>query len=286
MKILFLLFFPLFVNCQINYQGSIINSTTKQKIPFATVGLTKENAGTNADEEGNFRLTIGKYAHDTLIISSVGYETSKFPIDNLPLNSKFEIPEKQIDLNSIVLNSNYNSSITLNDYANCGTSSYTSSGSVTQIAQHLRSPVANSLLSEITICKQGDNSLFRIRIYDMDSISGKPSNDLADTVIEVNSGRRQVQLNLEKYNIIIPGKDFFVGIEWLYIPANESMVRYKMNGQKIAHSQYSPFIFFKTRKANNEKPGESLEAWQLDFRRKWIRTYTDYVFLISAKVKY
>ena len=286
MEILLLLFFPLITNSQIVYKGHIINKATKQKVPFATAGLIKDNTGTNADQDGDFSLTAGKFKSDTLIISCVGYEPSKFPVDNLPSNMKFEISERQIPLSNIIVKSSYKSSYTLNDYGNCGINSYTSSGSITQIAQHLQAPMANALLSEIYICKQSDNSLFRIRVYDMDSITGKPSNDLADTVIEVRSGNRHVQVNLEKYNIIIPGKDFFAGIEWLYIPSNESTLKMKMNGQAIRRPQYSPFIFLKIRKTDHDFDENALGSWQLDYRGKWIRSFQDWVFLISAKVKY
>jgi len=286
MKILLLLLFPLITHSQIIYKGNIVNKITKEKIPFATVGLTKENIGTNADEDGKFSLTSKKYVADSLVISCVGYETSKFSVDNLPSNLQFEISERQIELRTIIVKNNFKSSYTLNDYSNCGFNSYTSSGSVTQIAQHLQSPIANSLLSEINICKEADNSLFRIRVYDMDPISGKPSFDLADTIIEVKSGKRHVKINLEKYNIVIPGKDFFVGIEWLYIPFNENNVKGKKDGQKINYSRYNPFIFFRNRGCNKDNLEKSLEAWQLDFRRKWIRMYQDWVFLISATVKY
>ncbi len=286
MKILLLLLFPLITHSQIIYKGNIVNKITKEKIPFATVGLTKENIGTNADENGKFSLTSKKYVTDSLVISCVGYETSKFSVDNLPSNLQFEISERQIELRTIIVKNNFKSSYTLNDYSNCGFNSYTSSGSVTQIAQHLQSPIANSLLSEINICKEADNSLFRIRVYDMDPISGKPSFDLADTIIEVKSGKRHVKINLEKYNIVIPEKDFFVGIEWLYIPFNENNVKGKKDGQKINYSRYNPFIFFRNRGCNKDNLEKSLEAWQLDFRRKWIRMYQDWVFLISAIVKY
>jgi len=286
MKILLLLLFPLITHSQIIYKGNIVNKITKEKIPFATVGLTKENIGTNADEDGKFSLTSKKCVADSLVISCVGYETSKFSVDNLPSNLQFEISERQIELRTIIVKNNFKSSYTLNDYSNCGFNSYTSSGSVTQIAQHLQSPIANSLLSEINICKEADNSLFRIRVYDMDPISGKPSFDLADTIIEVKSGKRHVKINLEKYNIVIPEKDFFVGIEWLYIPFNENNVKGKKDGQKINYSRYNPFIFFRNRGCNKDNLEKSLEAWQLDFRRKWIRMYQDWVFLISVTVKY
>lgn len=281
MKLLLFVFSPLISNSQIIYKGTVINSTTRKPVAYATVGLLKENAGINANEDGVFSLSLGKYVTDTLIISCAGYETKKFPIDNLPPDYRFEIPAKQIVLSNLVVRSNYKHSSILNDYENCGLNSYTSTGSVTQIAQHLQSPVANAMLSEIYICKRSDNSLFRIRVYDMDSASGKPGHDLADTIIEVNSGKRHVQVNLEKYNIVIPGKDFFVGIEWIYVPINK--FRTKIKGQKNYLIQYSPLIFFKNKRIENEN---RIEAWQLDYRRKWLRTSNDWFFLISAKVKY
>lgn len=285
MKILLLLFLPLITNGQIVYEGAVINKLTKEKVPFATVGSLRENTGTNADEEGKFSLRLGKHANDSLIISCVGYETAKFPLDNLPANFKFEISPKQIALKNIIVKS-YKYSAILNDYGNCGFNSYTSSGSITQVAQHMHAASENALLSEIHICKEGDNSLFRIRIYDIDSITGKPSGDLADTIIEVRSGKRHVQINLEKYNIIIPHKDFFVAIEWIYVPSNESGIKVKRDGQKIRYSQYSPFLFFKNRKTDSDSFEQSLESWHLDFRKNWLRMHNDWVFLISAKVKY
>ena len=42
MKILLLLLFPLAINCQTFIEGTIINKTTKQGIPYAIVGLIND----------------------------------------------------------------------------------------------------------------------------------------------------------------------------------------------------------------------------------------------------
>ncbi len=286
MKILLLLFLPILTQGQIIYKGSIINKSTKEKVPYSSVGLIKENTGINANEEGYFILPSKNYINDTLIISSVGYETFKICVNNLPENLQYEISENPIPLKTVIINSNYNESTTLNDFSNCGLNSYTSNGSVTQIAQHFRSPIANSLLSKLEICKVGDNSLFRIRIYDMDSLSGKPSTDLADTIIEVKSGKRHVNIDLEPYKIIIPGKDFFIAIEWLYIAYNQYSVKDKRFGKKQTYFHYNPDIFFKERNSNSTDIKNNLEVWYLDYRKKWFRLNPNWGFLISAKVKY
>lgn len=283
--IILLLCFPLASHGQAVYKGTVINKNTRAFVPFATVGLVKGNIGVNADEQGRFTLGAGKYERDTLLISSVGYEPSTFPVTEFPADARFEIPEKKIALKEVILR-NYKSAVTLNDYDGCGLNSYYSSGSMTQIVQPFQCPAVNALLSEINICKQGDYATFRIRLYDVDSISGKPSTNLADTVIEVRSGKRHVQVNLEKYHIIIPGKHFFIGIEWLYIPSNKSVIKVKRDGQKIPLSQFSPFIFLKTRKPGSDPSEKQLHAWQLDFRGQWLPMFRDWEFLISPTIKY
>jgi hypothetical protein len=288
MKFLLLFFFPVILHAQIVYKGDIVDKTTKNGIPFATIGLMKANSGINANEQGKFILSAGKYDNDTMIISCIGYETLKIPVIQYPSNMVFELVEKHFTLNEIVIGKQYNGeSQSLNEFSNCGTSSYTTIGFITQVAVHFQSPVPNSMLTEISICKRDDNSLFRIRVYDMDSVSGKPFTDLVDTVIEIKSTRKHVHIDLEKYNIIIPGKDFFVAIEWIKIPYNESKMKIKNNGKRTTHTQYSPSIFFKERKVSTSAFQNSLEIWQLTYRGEWINFFQkDGILLLSAKVKY
>ena len=94
-------------------------------------------------------------------------------------------------------------------------------------------------------------------------------------------------IDLEKYDIILPEKDFFVAIEWIKIPYNESKMKIKYNGKKIIQTQYSPSIFFKERNDNSSDFINPLDIWQLTYQGKWIKFFPkDGILLLSVKVKY
>jgi len=287
MKLLLFIFFPIISFGQVVFNGEVISRSSSLIIPFATVGFIKNNSGTNADEHGKFTLSPSKFENDTLIISCVGYKTLKVDISKFPMNMRFELENKEITLNEIIIGKQYNkSSPFLNEFTNCGINYYTTSGYIAEVAQHFKTDVNNSLLSEINICKSSDNALFRIRVYSMDSVRKIPLFDLADTIIEVKSTRRHVHLDLEKYKILIPNKDFFVSVEWLKIKSNERESKRVINGIKTIYFQYSPFLSFKE-KNNLLDYGNSISVWQKDYKGKWIKFYPENgVLLISAKVKY
>jgi len=288
MKILLLLLFPFISFGQVFYSGVIVNKETKQGIPFATVGLIKQNIGTNADEGGHFKFNSNSSKLDTFIVSSVGYETSKIPVDKVSSFIQFELQPKEATLKEVVVVSNYNwKSTTLGKYSNCGSHYYTTSNAINQVARHFRATNANSHLSEIEICKYGiavidpARTKFRVRIYSMDMLTQAPSKDLCDSIIELDVTGRRIKVNLEKYHITIPDKDFFVAVEWLRIPLNEEKNKSKFGGdKKIIYSSYSPLLAIK----ENLNDNSDLECWQLDYTGKW-RPFR-WTLMISATVKY
>jgi hypothetical protein len=274
MKALLLsLFFPILTVAQTNYNGIISNKSTKQKIPFASVGLMKENIGTNANEDGSFQLVSNNVKkNDTLIISCIGFQTLKIPADNKSIETlTIELIEIETILKEVIVTGKkYNNISTLNEFSNCGTNFFGTSGIATQLAQHFTAPSNNSILKEIKICRFSipliapDKTVFRIRVYEMDTITKAPSNNLTDQIIEVKTRGKYIQLNLEKYNIYIPNKDFFVAIEWLKIPFNEERTKMKMSdGKTIELLTYRPSIGW----TDNINP--TMEAWTLDYKNIW-----------------
>ncbi|MBS1744253.1 MAG: carboxypeptidase-like regulatory domain-containing protein [Bacteroidetes bacterium] len=284
--ILLLLFFSTFSIGQTIYEGRIVNKSSKVSVPFATIGLFKENLGTNANERGEFRLIAKKIENDTLIISCVGYETSKIPVEKLTQNMEIQLEEKKVTLKEIVVNGKYDKSILLNDYSNCGMNWFIGSGSVVMLAQHFRSPSQHSLLKEINLCKFIGDCIFRIRVFNMDSLSRRPSTELTDTIIEVRSRSKHVNINLEKYKIFIPEMDFFVAIEWLYIPFNENKVKSNIGGRKILHSEFVPYLSTIYNEKQALQGEDFFETWQMDYRGKWKLAPGNMQLKMSAKVKY
>lgn len=115
--------------------------------------------------------------------------------------------------------------------------------------------------------------IFRLRFYDMDSISGKPSEDLYNGVIEVKSSSKIITINLEDSVIVIPHKDFFVAVEWLMIPYNE-----EKTGPVIKEIHYYPFIMM-----SKEENTEGL--WMLSYQYNW-NPFKNTRAHISTTVKY
>src|SRR4051812_14292515 len=98
--LLLLIISPVLINAQ-TYTGRVIDKKTKAAIPFATIGLIKENTGINADEKGKF-IVVSKIPHDSLIISCVGYETKKLPIADLK-EMFVELNERITNLREIII---------------------------------------------------------------------------------------------------------------------------------------------------------------------------------------
>jgi hypothetical protein len=277
-----LLYFPSLFFGQTQLNGKVVDKKTKAAVPFATVGLIKENIGTNAVEQGSFILISQKQIlNDSLIITCVGYETLKIPVETFKYGSAIELVERIVSLKPVTISAKQKwQSINLNKFSGCGINSLTTRGFQTQAAQHFSIPVENSILTEINVCAgvgifYFKKSKFRIRIYDMDSITKAPSADLLDEVIEVTSSGKNERVSLEKYNIHIPHKDFFVAIEWLKIPINVEKTEGKMAGDTI----YRPHLGI----TESEKNGG--EAWSLYYNNTWHKN-AFFDLKISVTIKY
>lgn len=272
MKLICLFFvFPTLAFSQATIKGLIVNKRTGDKIPYATVGLAIENIGTNALEDGSFELILSTpKPNDTLLFSSAGFETFKLLIINEHLsNIRIELSPIEINLPEVVIkNKQATQSVTLNDFTNCGNHFAGSNGFQTQLGQHFRTSEVNSMLTEIKICRLAgvfnpEKTIFRIRIYDMDTSTMAPSIDLCKEIIETKTSSRLVRINLSKYKIYIPCKDFFVAIEWLKISINEHKSVIKQSGLEKAYTGYRPSIGW------TDNYNACMEAWSLDNRGNW-----------------
>jgi hypothetical protein len=289
MKLLGFIFMPFFSIAQNIFEGVVINKSTKQPIPYVTVSLVKSKAGVNTDENGYFKITIPvKEAEDSLLFTCMGYAPLKLPIENTGkvwnANAKIELIEVARNLKEVVVqNNNFKNTITLNDFTEFSGSYYGDGSYITQLAQHFVAPSENAMLKEIKIAKfsipilSPQKAIFRIRVYDVDPISRQPVNDLTDQIIEVKATGKLVKVNVEKYKIIIPNKEFFVAIEWLRIPYNAT--------QSIINeieTEYAPSIGF------NKNSAPYMDVWELGSKNIWdkIPSYVISNLAIAVSLKY
>ncbi|QLE00460.1 carboxypeptidase-like regulatory domain-containing protein [Galbibacter sp. BG1] len=108
---LFLFLIVLFsegISAQKTISAKIIDATTEEPIPFATISLN-DKTGVISSEDGEFTINIIKEieATDSLYISCLGYEEKKFAVNNFEA-SEVSLSTKDIELDEVVLlNKNY-----------------------------------------------------------------------------------------------------------------------------------------------------------------------------------
>ena len=119
------------------------------------------------------------------------------------------------------------------------------------------------------------NTTFLLHIYDADSLTGSPGASLIKEPLEVKDRSNQiVKVDLRKYKIRIPGKTFFVGIEWLTNTKNERFMNLSDNIELVPGKffrktalVYQPFIgMVKNKKATSD-------AWVMTPSGEW-KLYT------------
>ena len=121
--------FPVISFGQIVYTGTVVNKDTRVGIPYASIGLVKQNTGINADEEGHFRFETFTSRQDSFLVSCIGYETLKVPAGTSSSPLRFELQPRASSLQEVVVKTHYNwQKATLGAYSNCGKRSSTSSG--------------------------------------------------------------------------------------------------------------------------------------------------------------
>ncbi len=93
LSILLLFFFCSSGSAQtVSLQGLIQDAHTREPVAYASVYFKISGSGKTSDSSGNFVFALNRSGIDTLVISSVGYETFIIPVDFSSGNQKFLIP--------------------------------------------------------------------------------------------------------------------------------------------------------------------------------------------------
>ena len=93
-------------NAQEILKGKIIYEKDSTPIPYASIKLLNHTAGSISDTSGNFALYLPSLNQwDTLLISSVGFESLKIPAKKALLKSKFALQGFSKNLESVIVRS-------------------------------------------------------------------------------------------------------------------------------------------------------------------------------------
>ncbi|HKG08654.1 MAG TPA: hypothetical protein VKB19_19445 [Pedobacter sp.] len=267
----------------------IVDQDTKIGIPASSVAIVRARLAINTEKEGAFSIPGNLAAmRDTVIICAQNYNMLKIQLHQL--DGMDTIPLKRMGFEPVTLKIDTGKDFLINDFDRRGVAYYSGLNTETaafeylQLAQQFDLPKSGAILKSVQINRlafyvdyssQGnytsmEYTKFRIRIYDIDPGTGGPGRDLASEIIEAKSGdSKQIKINTDAFQILIPGKTFFVAIEWLRDFHNMGYVNVFDHKLQAAVQQinYRPAIGISPVK------GKKLNMWALNFRHQW-KPYT------------
>jgi hypothetical protein len=100
-KLLLLLLIPLNLFSQIDISGTVIDSKTKEPLPYASLYIVGTNKGTIANSEGAFRFKHIASEEDEITFSYVGYKKKKIQIKQLKSVNKIQLQKNISHINEV-----------------------------------------------------------------------------------------------------------------------------------------------------------------------------------------
>ena len=236
MKLLIQILFLLIVQSTYSQtlEGKVIDSVTNQPIEYANITLMTKNKGVYANIDGDYNFDISKHLHDTLKISSIGYNSKFIILDKFKSkkNIKLDISlsQKITQLDEVVLNlkkKKYNKKHTIGEdkEGNAAVSSLIGYETCVLIENPFNK---DGKLDEIYIkLRKRKNTQFiaslNIKFYSFDKINQKPGYELYTKKLIVKPKNRNYTLNIDvkDMDIYLPKEGMCIGVEFID-PNNES----------------------------------------------------------------
>jgi hypothetical protein len=202
----------------------IIDSETKERIPFVNIWVKDESIGTTSNQQGKFEITINE--PHVIVFSAIGYETRRITSDSI-LNT-VELKSSITELDEVVVFANEQDlELTIGNFKKYKVRHYFSCGNKPWIAARYFPYQENydqtRFLGAIKILTSSDvrDAKFNVRLLSVNE-DGEPDKYIYDNNIigTARKGKKSTEVDLSGLNIKFPKKGFFIAIEWLIIDSN------------------------------------------------------------------
>ena len=270
----------------------IIDSNTKEKIPYVNIWVDNENIGTTSNENGEFTLDFNGDSQ-TILFSAIGYETRK--IEFGLINDVVELKSKNIELQEVIIKPTKQKKelkigefkkSSVNFYFGCGTKPWIAARYFKFKESYSQTPFLNTI--KLLTNSDVKDSKFNIRFYSVDK-NGEPCNFIYDKNILVNvrKGKKVTDVDISELKIEFPKEGFFIAIEWLIIESNKYEYTYTMNNskKKLSGISYEPSIGTVPSKSNANSWIYSKGRWEKVWKNtEQIKSYKDKYNLLAIEL--
>jgi hypothetical protein len=234
--------------CFSQLKSIIIDSKTKEKIPYVNIWIENENIGTTSNEKGEFELEIDSTKN--ILFSAIGFETKKISSDSI--KNILELRPITTELDEIIISSKkLTQELIVGKFKKLKINHYYKNGIkpwiIARFFNYKEKYDKTPFLKKIRLLTKSDvkNSKFNIRLYALNE-NGEPKNYIYDkNIIGIaKKGKKITEIDISKLNIEFPENGFFIAIEWLIIEENKHEYKYTMQGskKKLEGISYEPAI--------------------------------------------
>lgn len=220
---------------QQDYKGKLVDSETKEPLPYVNIGVYGKGIGTVSDEEGLFHLPIDKSRladTDVVQFSSMGYETIRKKISDLKFayNEYLEIPmqPKNLELNEVVVTNRGAFEVSdIVGYQNYGEKVYGYWKDNIALGGELATKIKvkkglrelNTLFFDV-YANSSDSLLIRVNLYEVGKSKDNPGKSLntsnKNILYTIYPVTKTAIVDLKPYSIYVKD-DFFVSLELLKV---------------------------------------------------------------------
>ena len=238
---------------QVQISGVVLNEKDRNPIPYVAIGMLNTSVGTISELDGSFQLTIPqKLVSQDLLFSALGYERMTLKLDSKSTETRIVIvlKEKPVVLNELTVKSkNKFKRFEFGNREFDGGSMYAhteAAGSAMVMLVDNKFPHYSGFKFPAYLDKillRIVNNTFkefklRLRLYAVDSVTGKPGKDLLDKDIIIEQKLRNgwVELELADHNIMV-SEPVFVGFEWILDAKDRRFLHRQYNEWYQKHPQ-------------------------------------------------
>lgn len=226
----------------------IIDSETKEKIPYVNIWVLNKEHGTTSNKMGEFELRVDK--QEFIFFSAIGFESREIKSDSIKEIVEMTPSVKVLD-EVIVKPTREEEKLTIGTFKKSAINHYFASSTLPWVTARFF-PFKNEyrktpFLEKVRIHTNSDikESKFNLRLYRLNDY-GEPEDYLYNkNIIGIaKKGNRLTEIDLSELSIEFPEKGFFIAIEWLIIDENKFEYTATIQGskKKLNKISYEPAI--------------------------------------------
>lgn len=282
---------------RVDFEGKVLDAKNKNPIPYVNISFLNTLVGTSTDEDGHFLIEISNDLLEKKVhISSLGYNDTILEAKAIFKSKRIFLKEATYELEEVVVSEELGDTQVLNPIASYDvTSGFDSSSTPWVLALYFPNIGATKkFLKKATIFFRDKNeftrerSKFRLRFYALDSVTKKPTTDLVQKslILESMKGKDYTAIDLTNLNVEMPRHGIYVGLEWLFIPFNwyKKDERNRLTNKPTIEDRFAPtFGGMFSQNQNYRVMVYGMGEWQ-EFKVKSPDNSKNFIPAISLKV--